>query len=71
MVFVILDVMNFILFGEGLRVRVLLVKDIVRIFFVNLKYYYLDFMKLEKDFVYIEYVGESLKLELVGELEVG
>lgn len=66
-----LDVMNFILSGEGSRVRVLLVKDIVRTFSANLKHYYLDSMKLEKDPVYTEYAGESLKSEPAGEPEVG
>ncbi|KAG0609226.1 hypothetical protein M758_8G168000 [Ceratodon purpureus] len=53
-----LDVMNFILSGEGHRIRVLLVKDIVRTCSAVLKHYYLDTMELEKAPLY---PGESLK----------
>jgi hypothetical protein len=57
-----LDVMNFILSGEGHRIRVLLVKDIVRTCSAVLKDYYLDAMKLEKAPLHPgEYPGESLK----------
>lgn len=58
-----LDVMEFILSGEGHRVRVLLVKDIVRTCSTVLRHYYLDMMKLEKDVPVPEHVGESLKPE--------
>jgi len=58
-----LDVMDFILSGEGHRVRVLLVKDIVRTCSTVLRHYYLDIMKLEKDPTFSEYTGESLESE--------
>lgn len=59
-----LDVMEFILSGEGQRVRVLLVKDIVRTCSTVLGTYYLDAMKLEKEAFYSEsYGGDSSKAE--------
>lgn len=64
-----LDVMDFILSGEGHRVRVLLVKDIVRTCSTVLRHYYLDVMKLEKDPIVSEYVEESLKSEPPGNPE--
>lgn len=65
-----LDVMDFILSGEGSRVRVLLVKDIVRTCSTVLRHYYLDIMKLENNPIFSEYVGESLKSEPAGNPEV-
>lgn len=64
-----LDVMDYILSGEGLRVRVLLVKDIVGTCSTVLKHYYLDIMKLEKDPLVSEYAGGSLKSEPPGKSE--
>ncbi|KAG0601174.1 hypothetical protein M758_11G089900 [Ceratodon purpureus] len=66
-----LDVMDYILSGEGARVRVLLVKDIVRTCSTVLKHYYLDKMKLEKDVLFQEYAGESLKSEPSGKPDRG
>ena len=59
-----LDVMSFILSGEGSRVRVLLVKDIVRTFNALMKHYYLDSLELANKPLYAEYVmGERLKAD--------
>ena len=58
-----LDVVSFILSGEGLRVRILLVKDIVRTFDALLKHYYLDAMELEKEPLYAEFVEKKVRAE--------
>lgn len=59
-----LDVMNFILSGEGYRIRVLLVQDIVRTCSAVLKQYYLDTLELDKAPFYPgEDPGESLKVD--------
>lgn len=54
-----LDVMSFILSGEGSRVRILLVKDIVRTFNALMKHYYLDSLELANNPLYAEFVMEE------------
>ncbi|CAM6042332.1 unnamed protein product [Sphagnum compactum] len=58
-----MDVISFILSGEGLRVRILLVKDIVRTFDALLKYHYADAFKLKKEDVYAKWAGKTVKAD--------
>jgi len=59
-----MDVISFILSGEGLRVRILLVKDIVGTFDALLKYHYADAFKLKKEDVYAKWSGKTVKADV-------
>ncbi|CAM6021542.1 unnamed protein product [Sphagnum balticum] len=54
-----MDVISFILSGKGLRVRILLVKDIVMTFDALLEYHYADVLEIKKDAVYAELSGKT------------
>jgi len=59
-----MDVISFILSGKGLRVRILLVKDIVMTFDALLQYHYADVLEIKKDAVYAEWSGKTVKADV-------